>query len=182
MREGAGTEAGGSATPAEARAERAEMVAQFVPMPEYAGVRVEDRVIFAGGRGRLPVRVYQPAAGDGSLPVVVFFHGGGFVVCTLETHDPYCRALAAEAEVMVVSVDYRLAPEHKFPAGLEDCLAATEWVLVHSGELGADGSRVFVAGDRAGGTMAAVVALLLRDKGVEGIGRADFDLSGDCAL
>jgi acetyl esterase len=95
---------------------------------------------------------------------VVFFHGGGFVVCTLETHDPYCRALATEAGVMVVSVDYRLAPEHKFPAGLEDCLAATEWVLAHAGELGA--SRVIVAGDSAGGTMAAVVALLLRNKGV----------------
>jgi acetyl esterase len=157
-------------TPAEARAERAEMVAQFVPMPEYAGVRVEDRAIFvadgAGGR-EIAVRVYRP--GDGPRPLVVFFHGGGFVVCTLETHDPYCRALATEAGVMVVSVDYRLAPEHKFPAGLEDCLAATEWVLAHAGELGADGSRVFVAGDSAGGTMAAVVTLLLRDKGVMGL-------------
>ncbi len=159
-------------TPAEARAERAEMVAQFVPMPEYTGVRVEDRTISvadgvliadgAGGR-EIAVRIYRPATGVGPWPVVVFFHGGGFVVCTVETHDPYCRALATEAGVMVVSVDYRLAPEHKFPAGLEDCLAATEWVLAHAGELGA--SRVFVAGDSAGGTMAAVVALLLRDKG-----------------
>jgi acetyl esterase len=160
-------------TPAEARADRAEMVAQFVPMPEYAGVRVEDRAIpvsdGAGGR-EIAVRVYRPATGDGPWPVVVFFHGGGFVVCTLETHDPYCRALATEAGVMVVSVDYRLAPEHKFPAGVEDCLAATEWVLAHAGELGAaDSSRVFVAGDSAGGTMAAVVALLLRDKGVTGL-------------
>jgi acetyl esterase len=159
-------------TPAEARAERAEMVAQFVPMPEYAGVLVEDRAILtADGKGgrEIAVRVYRPSAGNGPWPVVVFFHGGGFVVCTLETHDPYCRALATEAGAMVVSVDYRLAPEHKFPAGLEDCLAATEWVLAHAGELAADGSRVFVGGDSAGGTMAAVVALLLRDKGVTGL-------------
>ena len=101
--------------------------------------------------------------------MVVFFHGGGWVVCTVETHDPYCRALATEAGVTVVSVDYRLAPEHKFPAGVEDCLAATEWVLEHAGELGGDRSRVFVAGDSAGGTMATVVALLLRDKGVTGL-------------
>src|ERR1700730_1303323 len=87
-------------TPAEARAERVEMVAQFVPMPEYAGVRVEDRTIFvadgAGGR-EIALRVYRPSTGEGPWPVVVFFHGGGFVVCTLETHDPYCRALATEA-------------------------------------------------------------------------------------
>jgi acetyl esterase len=157
-------------TPAEARAERVEMVAQFVALPEYAGVRVEDRTIFVADRadGReIVVRIYRPGTGDGPWPAVVFFHGGGFVVCTLETHDPYCRALAIEAGVMVVSVDYRLAPEHKFPAGLEDCLAATEWVLAHAGELGA--SRVLVAGDSAGGTMAAVVAFLLRDKGVAGV-------------
>ena len=98
-------------------------------------VRVAERP--ASGR-EIAVRVYRPATGDGPLPVVVFFHGGGWVVCTLETHDPYCRALATEAGVMVVSVDYRLAPEHKFPAGVEDCLAATEWVLEHAGELGGE--------------------------------------------
>ena len=152
----------------EARAERAAMMARFVPMPEYAGVEVEERVIAAGGR-EIAVRIYRPAGVEGKLSVVVFFHGGGFVVCTLETHDPYCRALATEAKAVVVSVDYRLAPEHKFPAGVEDALAATEWVLEHVAELGGDRSRVFVGGDSAGGTLAAVVALLLRDKGVTGL-------------
>jgi acetyl esterase len=151
----------------EARAERAAMMRRYVPMPEYAGVRVEERTISAGGRS-MAARVYRPAGASGILPVVVFFHGGGFVVCTLETHDPYCRALATEAGVMVVSVDYRLAPEHKFPAGVEDCLAATEWVLEHVGELGGDAGRVFVGGDSAGATLATVVALLLRDRGEAG--------------
>jgi acetyl esterase len=155
----------------DARAERAAMMRRYVPMPEYAGVKVEERSIPAGG-GSIAVRVYRPgsvpADASGILPVVVFFHGGGFVVCNLETHDPYCRALATEAGVMVVSVDYRLAPEHKFPAGVEDCLAATEWVLRHVGELGGDSGRVFVAGDSAGATLAAVVALTLRDRGEAG--------------
>jgi acetyl esterase len=115
------------------------------------------------------VRIYTPPVGDGPRPVVVYFHGGGWVVCTLETHDPICRALAKETGAVVVSVDYRLAPEHKFPAGLEDCFGATEWVLAHGAEVGGAGSQVFVAGDSAGGTMAAVVALLLRDKGVNGL-------------
>ena len=154
-------------TPAEARAERAEMMARFVPMPEYRSVKTEDRTIGADGR-KIPVRIYTPAR-VGPFAVVVFFHGGGWVVGTLETHDPYCRALATEAGAVVVSVDYRLAPEHKFPAGLEDSLAATEWVLEHVGELGGDASQVIAGGDSAGATMATVVALLLRDKGVTGL-------------
>ncbi len=152
----------------QARADKTAMMERFVPMPEYAGVGVEERTILADGR-EIRVRVYTPPGRDGALPVVVFFHGGGWVVCTLDTHDPYCRALAMEAGARVVSVDYRLAPEHKFPAGVEDCLAATEWVLKHGSELGGDASRVFVAGDSAGGTMAAVVALLLRDEGAAGL-------------
>jgi acetyl esterase len=150
----------------EARAERAAMIARFVPMPEYASVAVDERKIPAGER-EIAVRVYRPGV-RGELPVVVFFHGGGFVMGTLDTHGPYCRALSAEAGVIVVSVDYRLAPEHKFPAGVEDSLAATEWVLEHVGELGGDGGRVFVAGDSAGATMATVVALILRDRGEAG--------------
>jgi acetyl esterase len=158
-------------TPEELRAERAEMMARFVPMPEYAGVRVEQRTIVvddgAGGR-EMAVRVYRPAGSRARLPVVVYFHGGGFVMGTLDTHDPYCRGLTTEAGVMVVSVDYRLAPEHKFPAGVEDCFAATEWVLEHIEELGGEERRVFVGGDSAGATMATVAALLLRDQGKAG--------------
>jgi acetyl esterase len=158
-------------TPAELRAERAEMMARFVPMSAYAGVRVEQRTIViadgVGGR-EIAVRAYRPAGSRARLPVVVYFHGGGFVMGTLDTHDPYCRGLTTEAGVMVVSVDYRLAPEHKFPAGVEDSFAATEWVLEHIEELGGEEGRVFVGGDSAGATMATVAALLLRDKGHAG--------------
>ena len=143
------------------------MMRRFVPMPEYAGVQVEERTIPAGGHS-IAARVYRPADASGTLPVVVFFHGGGFVVCTLDTHDPYCRALATEAGMMVVSVDYRLAPENKFPAAVEDCAAATDWVLEHVAELGADSRQVFVGGDSAGATLATVVALQLRDRGEAG--------------
>ena len=155
-------------TPDEARAERAEMIAQFVPMPEYSTVSVELLTIAASGL-QLPLRVYRPPLKDELPPAMVFFHGGGWVVGTLDTHDPYCRALAHEAGMVVISVDYRLAPEHKFPAAVEDCTTATEWVLTHAQELGVDASRVFVGGDSAGGTLAAVVALLLQDKCVEGL-------------
>jgi acetyl esterase len=108
--------------------------------------------------------VYAPA-GVGPHPVVVFFHGSGFVLCSLETHDGMCRNLCAGAGAVVVSVDYRLAPEHRFPAGPDDCLAATRWVGAHAAEIGGDGSRIVVAGDSAGGTMAAVTALRVREEG-----------------
>jgi acetyl esterase len=156
----------------QARDVRAAMVRRFVPMLEYASVEEHERKIVAGGR-EIAVRVYRPqnretGGARETLPVVVFFHGGGFAMGTLDTHGPYCRALTAEAGVTVVSVGYRLAPEHKFPAGVEDCLAATEWVLAHVGELDGDQARVFVAGDSAGGTLATVVALILRDRNQKG--------------
>ncbi|WP_433966707.1 alpha/beta hydrolase [Tunturiibacter gelidiferens] len=136
-------------TPELARLHRVEMMARFVPMPEYASVQVDEGMIAADGR-RMRVWIYS-AGSEEPAPVVVFFHGGGWVAGTLETHDPYCRALAKEAGVVVVSVDFRLAPEHKFPAGLEDCIAATEWVMAHAGELGGDGSRVIVGATAPGG-------------------------------
>jgi len=154
-------------TPAEARAERAAFMAEFVPLPEYASVKAEERDIGAAGR-EIAVRVYMPAGQREKPPVMVYFHGGGWVVGTLDTHDPFCRALAAEAGMVVVSVDYRLAPEHKFPAAVEDARAAAEWVLAHAAELGGDAERVFVGGDSAGATLATVTALLLRDRDVGG--------------
>ena len=96
---------------------------------------------------------------------MVFFHGSGFVVCSLDTHDGMCRNLCAGANCVVVSVDYRLAPEHKFPAATDDCLAATAWVARNASALGGDAGRIIVAGDSAGGNLAAVTALRARDEG-----------------
>lgn len=115
--------------------------------------------------GPLSTRVYIPKKTRGQLPILVWFHGGGFVIGDLSTADPTCRALASQSGAMVVSVDYRRAPEHPPPAALEDCLAATAWLAEHAGELGGDGSRIAVGGDSAGGTLAALVALGARDHG-----------------
>ena len=110
------------------------------------------------------MRIYTPR-GTGPFPLLVFFHGSGFVLCSLDTHDGMCRNLCAGAGCVVASVDYRLAPEHKFPAGIEDCLHATRWAAAHAAELGADPARIAVGGDSAGGNMAAVTALRVRDEG-----------------
>jgi acetyl esterase len=124
--------------------------------------RVEDRMI-AGAEGNIPIRIYDPV-GTGSVPAVIMFHGGGWVVGSIETHDAYCRDLANAAQLMVVSVDYRLAPEHRYPAAAEDAYAATKWIAEHGGEIGADGSRLATIGDSAGGNLATVVALMARDR------------------
>ncbi|MFC4553140.1 MULTISPECIES: alpha/beta hydrolase [Halorussus] len=124
---------------------------------------VEDRTI-PGPAGEIPVRVYRPE-GDGPHPVVVFFHGGGFVLGDLDGHDAPCRILTNAVEAVVVSVDYRLAPEHPFPAAVEDAYAATEWIAEHAAEIDGDAERIAVAGDSAGGNLAAVVALAARERG-----------------
>jgi acetyl esterase len=109
--------------------------------------------------GRVKLRVYTPVkAAHGALPALLFFHGGGYVIGDLETHDGLCRILANEAGVRVVAVDYRLAPEHKFPAAVDDALAALRHVLDHAAELGIDPDRLAVGGDSAGGGLAAVLA------------------------
>ena len=146
---------------AEARRQYEARVALMAPP---AAVRaVHDRVV-AGPGGPLRLRLYEPEEA-GPWPVLVFFHGGGFVLCSLETHDGTCRNLCAGAGCLVASVEYRLAPEHRFPAPTDDCLHATRWVAEHAASLGADPARVAVGGDSAGGNYAAVTALRVRDEG-----------------
>ena len=126
---------------------------------------VEDRNI-PGPAGALGVRIYTPVATSSSvLPGLVFFHGGGFVLGDLDTHDGLCRVLANESGFRVISVDYRLAPEHPFPAAVDDCFAATKWVAANAGSLGIDPLKLAVGGDSAGGNLAAVVSQLARASG-----------------
>jgi len=124
---------------------------------------VEDRVA-DGPHGPIPVRVYRPDPAAGA-PLVCYFHGGGFVSGSVEAWDGVARRIAKESGAVVVSVDYRLAPEQRFPVPLDDCHAAVVWAVAHADELGADGTRVAVAGDSAGGNLAAAVALRARSEG-----------------
>jgi acetyl esterase len=130
--------------------------------PEESVAEVQNRTI-PGPGGPIAVRVYRPVKKE-ILPALIFFHGGGFVICNLDTHDRLCRSLANASGCAVISVDYRLAPEHKYPAAVEDAYAATKYVAEHAAEFGVDPSRIAVGGDSAGGNLAAVVSLLARDR------------------
>lgn len=134
---------------------------------------VEDRAVDG-----VPVRIYRPRTA-GPHPTVVYFHGGGWVFGDLETHDSPCRTLCADVDAVVMSVDYRLAPEHPFPAGLEDALTATRWAGDHIDELGGDPARLVVAGDSAGGNFAAVVSGQLLDSGPKIAAQALFYATTD---
>jgi acetyl esterase/lipase len=131
----------------------------------YPEVLSEDRAIDGPG-GPIPIRIYRPPTdSDAPLPIVLFIHGGGWSVGDLDTYDGMARRHAAGADAIVVSIDYRLAPEHPYPAAVDDAWAATQWVAEHAAELGADPDRLAVAGDSAGGNLAAVVSQLARDAG-----------------
>lgn len=138
--------------------------ARIAVMAPAAPVAAVNERSIPGPGGPLRLRIYHPP-GAGVFPLLVFFHGSGFVLCSLDTHDGMCRNLCAGAGCVVVSVDYRLAPEHKFPAGLDDCVFATRWAAEHAREFGADPDRMAIAGDSAGGNMAAAAAIRLRDEG-----------------
>ena len=134
------------------------------PTPPASGSLIcEDRTI-PGPAGPLKIRTYRPSP-DGRLAVMVFFHGGGWVTGDLDRHDPLCRELTTRIGCMTVSVDYGLAPENKFPAGLNDCYAALQWVAANAPAIGADPARLAVCGDSSGGNLAAAVALMARDRG-----------------
>ena len=148
--------------PVDARVSRLEGMKMLGGEPDALG-RVEDLVIPTPD-GDLPVRVYASEAG-GVRPALVYFHGGGWVFGNLETHDAVCRALAKESGAVVISVDYRLSPEHKFPAAVDDAQAATRWVAANAESLGIDARRIAVGGDSAGGNLAIVVAMRCRDAG-----------------
>lgn len=148
--------------PMEARAARLEPMKMLGGEPDALG-RVEDLSI-SGPGGDIPLRIYANAHG-GLRPALVYFHGGGFVFGNLDTHDAVCRAIAKESDAVVISVDYRLAPEHKFPAAVDDAHAATVWVASNAEHLGIDARSIVVGGDSAGGNLATVVAMRCRDAG-----------------
>jgi acetyl esterase/lipase len=149
-------------TPVEARAQMEATAAsrKAEPLPV---ARVENRAI-PGPAVQIPMRIYWPNAA-GTRPAIVYYHGGGHVIGSLDTHDLVARNLCGGAEAVVISVDYRMGPEHRFPAAVEDSFAALEWVHANAASLGADPDRLGVHGDSAGANLAAVVAIIARDKG-----------------
>ncbi|WP_243674949.1 alpha/beta hydrolase [Vulcanisaeta distributa] len=136
----------------------------FTSQPRRPIYRAYD-VTIPGSETKIPARVYVPREGS-DFGVLVYFHGGGFVIGDVETYDPLCRELAVACDCVVVSVDYRLAPEHKFPAAVIDAFDSTKWALEHAREINGDPEKVAIGGDSAGGNLAAVVAIMARDQGL----------------
>jgi len=141
---------------------------RFFTQPEPPAVAEVKDLSAAGPHGAIALRMYKPMgvqATASGLPVLVYFHGGGWVIGDLDTHDVLCRQLANGSGCAVVAVDYRMGPEYRFPCAVDDCYAATRWVRDHAPALGLDASRLAVGGDSAGGNLAAVVSILARDAG-----------------
>jgi acetyl esterase len=151
-------------TPAEVRTRIAQTSRTLAGKPEPIGAATDSTI--PGHTGPIPIRVYTPYDATGEpLPCVIFFHGGGWVGGDLDSHDALCRLLCNASRARLVAVDYRLAPEHPFPAAVEDALHATHWIAQHANRLGIDPMRIAVAGDSAGGNLAAIVAHNARDTG-----------------
>jgi acetyl esterase len=151
-------------SPAEAR--ELYLAARFVSNPEPPELKSVQPLAIPAPHGSIPARVYTPLKlrqANGLAPCLAFFHGGGFVIGNLDSHDVACRKLADEGQLIVIAIDYRLAPEHKFPAAVEDVVTATKWIADNAKQLGIDASRLSVGGDSAGGNLAAVVAISARD-------------------
>jgi acetyl esterase len=151
-------------TPPEAR--EFYLAARFVSNPEPPELKSVDPLTIPAPQGSIPARIYTPNIlrnANGLAPGLVFFHGGGWTIGNLDSHDVVSRKLADEGQLIVISVDYRLAPEHKFPAAVDDAIASTKWIAANSNRLGIDASRLVVGGDSAGGNLAAVVAISARD-------------------
>ena len=170
-------------TAAEAR--EMYLAARVATNPEAPELESTRPLSIPAPHGSIPARMYTPKTlrtKEGLAPCLVFFHGGGFVIGNLDSHDVVCRKLAHEGELIVISVDYRLAPEHKFPAAVEDSIAATKWVAANAGRLGVDAARIMVGGDSAGGNLAAVTAIALRDTGPTLAGQVLIYPSTDFAM
>lgn len=152
-------------TPQDAR--KAYVERRYFSQPDPEDVSLVKDLLIPGPAGQIPARMYRPlqASSQAVLPVMVYFHGGGHVIGDIDTHDSLCRQLCNRSRCAIVSVDYRLAPEHRFPAAFDDCLAATQWVHANADSLKVDAARIAVGGDSAGGQLAAVVSLAIRDAG-----------------
>ena len=151
-------------SPAEAR--EFYLLARVVTNPEPPELKSVAPLSIPAPHGSIPARVYTPVtlrSAGGLAPCLVFFHGGGWVIGDLDSHDVVCRKLADEGQLLVISVDYRLAPEHKFPAAVDDAITATKWIADNARSLGIDAERLTVGGDSAGGNLATVVAISARD-------------------
>lgn len=153
--------------PAQARKDNAKVLGRFRKIIDYAPIElaeIRDEQIPMRDGEKIRIRIYRPSDQQ-NLPLIVYYHGGGFVLRSIESHDFVCRRLCQENQAVVVSVDYRLAPEYKFPVPHQDCYDATLWVAKHAHQLGANAEELTVMGDSAGGNLATVVSILARDLG-----------------